>query len=523
MPIELPHEVALFLNFAGVNYPDINEDEVRELATHVRNFAASVRGTQDAANGTIKDMNEVWSGYSYEQLLVAWSRISVTHVAELDGACKGVATALDVAAEVISVTKAVVLAELVALAYTYLAALAGAFATGGLAAVVSQALPMIARELLTTMEEALIAYLLSEVVGKAIEPLEHAIERMVGGALHSMVVGVLHIPPPSGSATQSLQIEPDEVQRLADLLDDYADQMHWHAADFASKMGQLDFTTARGRERPDTATDSSRTPMVPPERPTGPTAPPRAAAPAISAGSGPGLAQPAPSTSRSIASSDPSTGVSSVASATSTRASDTNSSPWQFNGAHPEESAKPAQASTGGPTGPVALQGPPHFVTAPFDPGQSSRPTIVALAAPDPVSPIGEDIESVARQPNPQVMAGPASGGTGASLWHGVPGRGRRRKRVASAGERDRRPASASSAEPPESPAVPTPWSSLGHEPEIVAKVFTPDTPLPTSWVGARRRVREGRTSSPGEPPRNRVGPENATTEERNEARRGQD
>ena len=33
MAIEIPHDVALFLNYIGVPYPDINEDQVRALGT----------------------------------------------------------------------------------------------------------------------------------------------------------------------------------------------------------------------------------------------------------------------------------------------------------------------------------------------------------------------------------------------------------------------------------------------------------------------------------------------------------
>ncbi|MFB8005985.1 hypothetical protein [Nocardia sp. NPDC056000] len=256
MAIEIPHEVALFLNYAGVPYPDINEDQVRELATHVRNFASKVRGTHDAATGAIKEMNGVWSGYSYEQLLTVWARMSATHMAELDRACKVVAVALNTAADVIVVTKVAVLGELAAMATTYLAAMAGTFATGGLSAVVAQSLPAMASKLVSVMEQVLIAYILAEVLGKAIEPLGDLIERMVGGALHAAVVDMLDLPPsPSSSTTQPMRIEPDEVLRYADLLDSYADEMLSHAKDFADRVGGLDFTTASGRDLEDAAGD----------------------------------------------------------------------------------------------------------------------------------------------------------------------------------------------------------------------------------------------------------------------------
>ncbi|MFF0454382.1 hypothetical protein [Nocardia africana] len=61
MAVEIPHDVALFLNYAGVPYPDINEDQVRALGTHVRNFANGVADTHDTATGVITDMRNVYS------------------------------------------------------------------------------------------------------------------------------------------------------------------------------------------------------------------------------------------------------------------------------------------------------------------------------------------------------------------------------------------------------------------------------------------------------------------------------
>ncbi|WP_327146944.1 WXG100-like domain-containing protein [Nocardia sp. NBC_01327] len=246
MAIELPHDVALFLNFAGVPYPDINEDQVRVLAKHVGTFANSVQGTHNSATGAIKAMNSVYSGYSYEQLVAAWGQMSATHMAELDQACKVVAVALNVAADVIVATKIVVLAELAGLAVGYASAMAATIVTEGLSAAIAQALAAAARKLVEMMEQYLVSYILSEVLDKAIAPLEHAVERMLEPVIHRAAVDLLGLPPPSSSSTLPLYIEPAEVLRYANELDKYADQMVQHAADFASNVANLDFTTPTG-------------------------------------------------------------------------------------------------------------------------------------------------------------------------------------------------------------------------------------------------------------------------------------
>lgn len=251
MAIEIPSEVAFFLNLIGIPYPDVNEDDVRALGRHVLDFAESVRSTHESATGVITDMGSVYSGDSYEALVASWGRMSASHMADLDAACKVVAGALDIAADVITAVKVVVLAELAALAASY----AFVLATPG-AAAFSIAIRDVARRLCNGLEEMLIAYLAAEVIDKAIEPLEDTIDRL----LKRTVRDVLDVPaPPSSSAVQPLYIEPDEVSRFADILDKHADDILRHATDFAGKVATLDFTVAGGP--PDNADDLTLSPQ----------------------------------------------------------------------------------------------------------------------------------------------------------------------------------------------------------------------------------------------------------------------
>lgn len=61
MAIELPDEVVQFLQFIGVNWPQVNEDSVRTFASHVRDFATNIDDTHQQATGTIRAM-----GASYQ-------------------------------------------------------------------------------------------------------------------------------------------------------------------------------------------------------------------------------------------------------------------------------------------------------------------------------------------------------------------------------------------------------------------------------------------------------------------------
>ncbi|MET9025373.1 hypothetical protein ABZW96_07080 [Nocardia sp. NPDC004168] len=237
MAINIPSEVALFLNICGIPYPDINEDDVRALAGHVRTFAAQVRDTHDSATGVIDEMGAFYSGDSYQQLVATWAGMSATHMRRLDSACKIVGQALDVAATVITAVKVAVLAELAALAATY----ASMMITPPLA----PSAPLIAaaaRKLCEQMAQYLIGYIVAEVIGKAIEPLEQAIDDMVKGIVYDATRDALDVP--SSGRPAPLRIDPDAVQHFAKVLDDHADDIMRHAATFAENVSTLDFTTS---------------------------------------------------------------------------------------------------------------------------------------------------------------------------------------------------------------------------------------------------------------------------------------
>ncbi|WP_280233439.1 hypothetical protein [Nocardia cyriacigeorgica] len=241
MTVEVPHEVALFLNLIGVPYPDIDEDQIRELARQVRDFATRVADTHESATSAIQQMGSVYSGYSYEGLVAAWARMSADHMASLDHACRIAAQILDATAQVIVVVKTVVLVELTALASGYLALMAASAATAGGSAVLAAMVRQAVTRVVSSMEQMLLGYIVAEVIGKAIEPLEDVVSRIVMGVV-GKVAHTLDVPPrPNNSA---LFVEPDEVLRYAQVLDDYADDILDHAVRFADNVAALDFTTS---------------------------------------------------------------------------------------------------------------------------------------------------------------------------------------------------------------------------------------------------------------------------------------
>ncbi|MGW4767786.1 hypothetical protein ACWEO2_07055, partial [Nocardia sp. NPDC004278] len=169
MAVEIPPDVAEFLDCCGVRYPDIDEGDVRGLAVKVRTFAANTRGPG------VDDSGDALA--EYERLAATWAGSDGDHQAELDRVCAIIAKALDAVAYVMTVTKAVVLTELAALATTY-----AAMTATPAARIAGPLVVAAARRLCTQMERALIGYLVIEMIGRAVEPLGRDIDKLFTGA-----------------------------------------------------------------------------------------------------------------------------------------------------------------------------------------------------------------------------------------------------------------------------------------------------------------------------------------------------
>ncbi|WP_456298583.1 WXG100-like domain-containing protein [Kitasatospora mediocidica] len=242
MAIELPGEVVSMLQFIGVNWPNVNEDKVRELASHVREFADCVDGTHQKATGTVSAMAADYQGGSYEALVSNWAHLSSSHMSDLVGACHTVATALDAAADVIVAMKMQAVAELAALAVTFVADQAAAVATLGLAEAGMALIVEGAEQITDYLEQQLEQYVIGQVIEAAITPLVAVVAKAVNGLAFSAVAGILGASGSADSGGTGFKIDPAALEDHAETMNGHAQEVAGHAEALRGKLAGVDFT-----------------------------------------------------------------------------------------------------------------------------------------------------------------------------------------------------------------------------------------------------------------------------------------
>jgi uncharacterized protein YukE len=238
--IELPGEVVSFLQFFGINWPTVNEDKVREFASHLREFAENVDNAHRESTATIQGLSEAYEGASYEALLAKWTQLSDSHLNELVQACHVVATALDVAADVIVGMKLETIGELVAMAAAFVADQAAAVATFGLAEAAVALIEEAAKKLVNFLEQQLEQYIIGQVVEAAVDPLVEVVGRAVSGMVFQAAESALGVSGGGGGGS-GFRIHPDQLEAHAETMHRHAETVAGHAQVFQSKLAGVSF------------------------------------------------------------------------------------------------------------------------------------------------------------------------------------------------------------------------------------------------------------------------------------------
>jgi uncharacterized protein YukE len=232
---DLPGPVVTFLNVLGIDWPYLNEDQIRQFATMVRAFGQAVEQTHQDATNTIRNVTQAYQGTSTEALRSGWERLSATHVTEIVDGCHILADALEVGADVIVAQKAEAVIQLGIMAGEFIADQAASFVTFGLAEAGAPLIIEAGKLLVNTLKQQIIQMIVGDVVEAAAKPLFAKVEQMMAGLDWS------NAPAAGSGAGSGFSIEFAEARGHTALLRTHAETMRGHAQTLNSGLEGLTF------------------------------------------------------------------------------------------------------------------------------------------------------------------------------------------------------------------------------------------------------------------------------------------
>ncbi|MCQ4079462.1 hypothetical protein NGB36_02310 [Streptomyces sp. RB6PN25] len=239
MAINLPHWLVEIVGVLGFNWPEIDEDQLREAAKHLRSYADECERSHDKTHGVITgDLPQVYKAQSYTALAQVWSEQSSGHMKDMIEACRLFADGLEIAAVGVEGMKGEVIAQLVIAAAEFVADQAAAVVTFGIAeaaeVVFLEAQNKILNAIMQRFESEVIGKLVNATLGPAEEQVERAAQRLMFMEAGQLAVGG---PPPA------LALDTDAIRAHGETLKGEADANMEGGRSFANKVGALTFTT----------------------------------------------------------------------------------------------------------------------------------------------------------------------------------------------------------------------------------------------------------------------------------------
>ncbi|GAA2024754.1 hypothetical protein GCM10009839_23310 [Catenulispora yoronensis] len=239
MAMNLPHWLVEVVDFLGFNWPEIDEDQMRDAAKHLRDWADH---TEELNRGTHQritvDVAAVYQSQSYLTLAQAWGEGSKKHMDELVEIARGVATAIDLLADGVVAMKAKVLVQLGLASAEFIADQAASVATLGLA---ETALPLLyeaqnrlLNAIMQEFENEIVDYIIDHTIGPLLERLGDKLERL---AFQEVTGAVL------GSGPGTLKLDTDEMRRHAGMIQDDAMNHQLHGRNLVNGLGSLNYAT----------------------------------------------------------------------------------------------------------------------------------------------------------------------------------------------------------------------------------------------------------------------------------------
>lgn len=212
---QLPDDLVEVLNLIGIDWPQIDEDEVKASAKDYRNLADGIRDAVKEGNNAC---SHIVAGKSKGETVTAidrrWGKLTTRDLSTFAKGCDTLADALDDCADLVLGCKIAIIAKLSATAAAAGAGVVGMFftfgASGLLSAAAIAAARLIIQELIDTAVERITSIVTDKIEGKILGELEKLFtDRLSGSSTYDVMA--------SGSSdmAQDLVVEFAEFELAA--------------------------------------------------------------------------------------------------------------------------------------------------------------------------------------------------------------------------------------------------------------------------------------------------------------------
>ncbi|MFK4103407.1 nucleic acid/nucleotide deaminase domain-containing protein [Streptomyces sp. NPDC019531] len=180
MGVVLPSELDAALDLIGISWPNVDEDDYRDMAQAMREFADDIDDGAADAHQAITDLIGGNEGLAIQALEKHWDLVKGKHLTNLSEAGRVAATALDAVAVLIEGAKIAAIAQLGILAAEIAAALAAAPLTFGLSTLGGVAGTQVTRIAVKRIFEEVCEEIAGRIMEVAMGPVFQAIGAMAG-------------------------------------------------------------------------------------------------------------------------------------------------------------------------------------------------------------------------------------------------------------------------------------------------------------------------------------------------------
>ncbi|SED49807.1 RHS repeat-associated core domain-containing protein [Streptomyces sp. 2231.1] len=196
----LPGWLDEILDFIGINFPNVDEDDYREMADAMRDFADKFEGHGADAHKAVERILSSSQGWAVDSMEKHWSHVKTGHLDKIPELARLFADACDVVADVIFGMKTKAEAELAIMAGSVGLSIGLSFVTGGLSAVLGAAETAAMRKLVKRIIDEAVDRIVDELIARVTAPVNAKLEAMVEDVVLDLANDAFSLPPdPAGA------------------------------------------------------------------------------------------------------------------------------------------------------------------------------------------------------------------------------------------------------------------------------------------------------------------------------------